>query len=77
VPENFSAMSAGPILVCFAVRDEAKHFEAPAGPDCTVVVSGIGKASAERTARNAIASFSPQLVLTCGYASGACLRLPF
>ena len=57
------------ILVCFAVREEAKHFQ-PSGSNCVVVVSGIGKVNAERALRKSIEGDSPGLVLTCGYAGG-------
>ena len=57
------------LLVLFAVRDEAKYFQPP-GPDCGVVISGIGKANAERALLKSIEGGSPRLVLTCGYAGG-------
>jgi len=57
------------ILVCFAVPEEAKHFQPP-GSNCEVVVSGIGKANAERALLKSIEGGSPRLVLTCGYAGG-------
>jgi len=62
-------MSAGKILVLFAVRDEAKHFQ-PTGANCEAVVSGIGKANAERALLKSIEGETPRLVLTCGYAGG-------
>lgn len=58
------------VLVLFAVREEAKHFQPPPGVECKVVVSGIGKRNAERTLVNSLEMFAPQLVLTCGYAGG-------
>jgi adenosylhomocysteine nucleosidase len=64
------------VLVCFAVRDEAKHFQPPPGASCQVLVSGIGKCNAERALIDALTTFSPQLVLTCGYAGGLDSRLP-
>jgi len=57
------------IVVCFAVREEAKYFQPP-NANCTVVVSGIGKTNARQALLNAIEGASPQLVLTCGYAGG-------
>ena len=62
-------MSAAKILVLFAVRDEAKHFQPP-GANCATVISGIGQANAERALLKSIGGESPQLVLTCGYAGG-------
>jgi adenosylhomocysteine nucleosidase len=59
----------GKTLVCFAVREEAKYFR-PANANCRVVVSGIGKANAERALLKSIEDEPPRLVLTCGYAGG-------
>lgn len=58
------------VLVLFAVREEAKHFQPPPGVECTVVVSGIGRRNAERALLGALESFKPELVLTCGFAGG-------
>lgn len=58
------------VLVMFAVQEEAKHFQPPPGVECKVVVTGIGKRNAERALTDALESFQPQLVLTCGYAGG-------
>ena len=55
------------VLVLFAVRDEAKHFQSGAG--CVVAVSGIGKINAERALTGALVH-RPQLVITCGYCGG-------
>ena len=57
------------VLVLFAVRDEAKHFQAPGGSACVVAVSGIGKINAERALTGARVH-RPQLVLTSGYCGG-------
>lgn len=57
------------IIVCFAVREEAKYFQ-PADANCHVIVSGIGKPNAERALLKSIEDQSPRLVLTCGYAGG-------
>lgn len=57
------------VLVLFAVRAEARRFSLSANSGCTVVVSGIGKANAERALTSALVH-RPQLVLTCGFAGG-------
>jgi nucleoside phosphorylase len=59
------------ILVAFALPDEARPFQAQ-GPrrHVDVVVSGIGRANAERALRAALARRRPDLVLTCGFAGG-------
>lgn len=62
--------AGGKVLVCFAVRDEARHFQPPPGASCKVVVSGIGKRNAEQALADALTTLKPQLVLTCGYAGG-------
>ena len=62
--------SAASILVCFAVRDEAKHFRPPTGLDCKTIITGMGQRNAEQSVRRALESFSPALLLTCGYAGG-------
>ena len=67
---NAESGKGGRILVLFAVRDEAKHFRSPRDAGVEVVISGIGKANAERALLNALKSSSPRLVLTCGYAGG-------
>ena len=58
------------VLVCFAVRDEARHFRPRDNTRCEVLVSGIGKLNAERALLRALEAGSPRLVLTCGYAGG-------
>lgn len=57
------------IIVCFAVREEAKYFQSP-HPNCEVIISGIGQANARQAISRSIASDSPRLVLTCGFAGG-------
>jgi adenosylhomocysteine nucleosidase len=61
--------SARSILVCFAVPEEAAPFRQSlheSNVEC--LVSGIGKAHAERRVRAALANRLPSLVLTCGFA---------
>jgi nucleoside phosphorylase len=64
--------AAGPVLVCFAVREEAKFFSPPEGLQTKVQVrvTGIGRKNAEAAALQAIEQIRPQLVLTCGFAGG-------
>jgi nucleoside phosphorylase len=56
------------ILVCFAVREEAKYFQS-AGAD-SVLITGIGPRNAEQAFQSAITQHKPSLVLTCGFAGG-------
>lgn len=60
----------GGILVCFAVRDEAKHFRPDATLPCAVIVTGMGQENAHRALLKALDADTPRLVLTCGYAGG-------
>ncbi len=63
---------AGPsILVCFAVKEEAKFFQPEkVSPSCKVLVTGMGKRNAERNARTALDRELPELVVTAGFAGG-------
>jgi adenosylhomocysteine nucleosidase len=58
------------ILVCFAVREEAEHLLCGASPQPKVIITGIGGENARRSLLEALESFTPRLVLTCGYAGG-------
>jgi len=58
------------ILVCFAVKAEARHFKPEPDPRCKVIVTGIGPHNARRGLENALLSVKPGLVFTCGYAGG-------
>ena len=60
------------VLVCFAVREEAAPFRKIAGHKAgvSILVTGIGRANSEKSARNFLKASSPRLVLTCGFAGG-------
>ena len=64
----------GHILVCFAVKEEARHFVIPpaAGQGTTVrvLVTGMGQSNASDSIKRELASHSCSLVLTCGFAGG-------
>jgi nucleoside phosphorylase len=57
-------------LVCFAVRQEARHFHPPAGWDGRILVTGMGEANAARSARAALSQHRFDGALTCGFAGG-------
>ena len=61
-----------PVLVCFAVKEEAQPFRRLAGapPDITVLVTGMGRINSGRTLRAALSSVKPKFVLSCGFAGG-------
>jgi adenosylhomocysteine nucleosidase len=60
------------VLVCFALKEEARPFQPWAGErdGIKIILVGMGKRNAERTIRAALAQEQPQLVLTCGSAGG-------
>jgi adenosylhomocysteine nucleosidase len=60
------------VLVCFAVREEARAFQklGAGQSNIQVILVGMGKRNAERAVRAALAKERPQLVLTCGFAGG-------
>ena len=66
-------MSFTPItLVCFAMKEEAGHFQRNSKGKTHVktIVTGIGQRNAERSIRDALERDKPNLVLTCGFAGG-------
>ena len=62
-------MSA-PVLVCFAVPQEAKAFQklVRGRAEVRVLVTGMGAQNAERSVRAALDQFQPARVFTCGFA---------
>ncbi len=60
------------VLVCFAVKEEARAFQQLVADRSAikVLLVGMGKRNAERAIRAALAEHRPQLVLTCGFAGG-------
>lgn len=63
---------AGPVLVCFALREEARPFRQGLKdfPNVRIVVTGIGRANTERAVAAALMEVRPSFVLTCGFAGG-------
>jgi len=70
-------MSAPLVLVCFALRHEARFFRPAPGSNCRVAVTGIGRRNARRGLERALEGDQPALVLTCGYAGGLNPALKF
>jgi nucleoside phosphorylase len=60
------------VLVCFAVKEEARTFQKLVGErdNLKVILVGMGKRNAERAIRAELAKERPRLVLTCGFAGG-------
>lgn len=61
-----------PIVVCFALKEEAAPFRkiAAGKPGVFTLIAGIGRENAGKSLRGLLAATSPQLVLTCGFAGG-------
>jgi len=59
----------GEWLVCFAVKEEAAGFSPP-DPSIRALITGMGRANAERAIAAAVSAHRPSLVLTCGFAGG-------
>jgi adenosylhomocysteine nucleosidase len=59
-------------LICFALKEEAAPFRkiAASRPDISILIVGIGRANAEKSAREFLSKNSPKLVITCGFAGG-------
>jgi adenosylhomocysteine nucleosidase len=60
------------VLVCFALKEEAAPFRkiAAAKSGISILLTGIGRKNAEKSVREFLATNSPELVLTCGFAGG-------
>lgn len=58
------------VLVCFAVRQEAKPFQKiiRGRDNVRVLITGMGARHAERSVRKALEKFRPARILTCGFA---------
>jgi nucleoside phosphorylase len=71
-PEGNPKAEIRKVLVCFALKEEARPFQQWAGGrhDIRIILVGMGKRNAERAIRAALAQERPQLVLTCGSAGG-------
>jgi adenosylhomocysteine nucleosidase len=60
-----------PLLICFAVKEEAKAFGRPQNSDhWKILITGMGRRNAEKNIRAALLSFRPGLVITAGFAGG-------
>src|ERR1017187_5951362 len=65
-------MEALPILVCFAVKEEAQLFEQilKIRPRARVLITGIGKKNAENAIIKALQELRPAMVISSGFAGG-------
>ena len=63
------------MLICFALKEEAAPFRKiaagkVAAEQAAILLTGIGRRNAEKSVREFLATNSPKLVLTCGFAGG-------
>ena len=60
------------ILVCFALNTEAAPFRkiGPSRPEVSILITGVGRGSADKAVRSFLADHSPDRVFTCGFAGG-------
>lgn len=61
------------LLVCFAVKEEAKFFALAAvrsGISCQTWITGMGRKNAAEGIRQAVAAVKPERVITAGFAGG-------
>ena len=61
-----------PPAVCFALKEEAAPFRkiAAGKSGISILITGVGRQNAEKSVREFLATNSPELVLTCGFAGG-------
>jgi adenosylhomocysteine nucleosidase len=59
-------------LICFALKEEAAPFRkiAAGKSGITILLTGISRQNAEKSLHEFLATHSPELVLTCGFAGG-------
>ncbi len=71
-PEGRPKSEIRKVLVCFAVKEEARTFRRLIGErrEVEVILVGVGKKNAERAIRGVLAKDRPGLVLSCGFAGG-------
>jgi adenosylhomocysteine nucleosidase len=62
-------MNQCPVLVCFAVKEEARFFRARPGV-CKVLITGMGRENAAAGITKALSAIRPRLVIAAGFAGG-------
>src|SRR5438105_12694944 len=66
------------LLICFAVKEEAKFFmPRRSANSCQIWITGIGRKNAAEGIRRAIESVKPERVITAGFAGGLNPELKF
>jgi len=71
-PNTRNQKSGIPLLVCFTLKEEAAPFQKITARKSGVstLLTGVGRRNAEKSVREFLATNSPELVLTCGFAGG-------
>jgi nucleoside phosphorylase len=71
-------MPLPPVLVCFAVKEEAELFQEVlvSRSRALVLITGMGKKNAEDSFRKALLQVRPAMVISCGFAGGLNPQLP-
>lgn len=61
-----------PVLVCFALKEEANAFRklAQGNPAVSILVTGMGRDNSRRALLERLKELTPAFVLTCGFAGG-------
>ncbi|MBI4660427.1 MAG: hypothetical protein HY735_16445 [Verrucomicrobia bacterium] len=64
--------STAPVLVCFAVEEEAHYLrkQAEARSQCEILITGIGPRNARHTLTRKLGHVRPQFVISSGFAGG-------
>lgn len=67
-----SRVDGRPVLVCFALKEEASAFkQGMAGhPTVSILITGMGRENSRRALRERLKEMTPAFVLSCGFAGG-------
>jgi adenosylhomocysteine nucleosidase len=70
VDSSFSHKTSTQVLICFAVKEEAKFFSPVPGSDCRQIITGMGVGNAARGIESELSGNKSRLVITAGFAGG-------
>ena len=61
-----------PVLVCFALKEEANAFKklVPNNAAVSILIAGMGRDNSRRALLKQLKEFTPAFVMTCGFAGG-------
>jgi len=71
-PGGMRSVALNPVLVCFALPEEAGAFQklAAGNPAVSVLVTGMGRDNSRRALLERLGRSTPAFVFTCGFAGG-------